>query len=82
MRTAALAAGITEPVVRRVEVAFPNLTPADLVAWRLGMAHTAEFVINLDATGRAAVTQRALELLGEAVPVLVRRMIALVATQR
>jgi hypothetical protein len=33
----------------KVVIAFPELDPADLVEWRLEMAHTAPFVDNLPA---------------------------------
>ena len=34
-------------------------TPAELVSWRLGMAHFAPFMRSLDAPGRAAVRRAA-----------------------
>lgn len=64
--------------VRVVDVAFPDLAPGDLVAWRLGMPQHAPFVAELPAPARDGVRARALELLGDAPP-LVRRIIVLTA---
>jgi len=78
--TAAIERGGMAPVlVERREVVFPELTPLDLVAWRLGMAQTAPFVAGLDRTRRDELLQRALELLGPDPPPLVRRVIFLAA---
>lgn len=62
-----------------VEVAFPDLGPRDLVAWRTGMATVAPFVASLPPDRRRALHARALELLGEP-ETLVRRMVVLRAT--
>jgi ubiquinone/menaquinone biosynthesis C-methylase UbiE len=59
-----------------VEVAFPDLGPRDLVAWRLGMAAVAPFVASLAPGRRRALEVRALELVGDP-GVLVRRMVVL-----
>lgn len=59
-----------------VEVAFPDLRPQDLVAWRLGMATVAPFVAALVPDRRRSLVARALELLGDP-EVLVRRMVVL-----
>jgi ubiquinone/menaquinone biosynthesis C-methylase UbiE len=64
--------------IEAVDVAFPELDAADLVAWRLGMAHTAPFVARLDPAVREDVVDRALEMLGEP-PTLVRTIIVLTA---
>ena len=78
--TAAIERGGMAPVlVERREVTFPELTPLDLVAWRLGMAHTAPFVAGLDRLRRDDVVQRALDLLGPDPPPLVRRVIFVAA---
>ena len=78
--TAAIERGRMAPVlVERREVTFPELTPLDLVAWRLGMAHTAPFVAGLDRRRRDDVVQRALDLLGPDPPPLVRRVIFVAA---
>jgi len=78
--TAAIERGGMAPVlVERREVTFPELTPLDLVAWRLGMAHTAPFVAGLDRPRRDDVVQRALDLLGPDPPPLVRRVIFVAA---
>jgi ubiquinone/menaquinone biosynthesis C-methylase UbiE len=61
-----------------IDVAFPDLGAADLVAWRMGMAHNAPFVANLGAAERDAVVGRALDALGDA-PTLVRRIVVLTA---
>jgi len=54
------AAGFTDVAVRTVSVRTGLATPAQLVAWRLGMAHVAPFVAALDA-GRRAALRRAAE---------------------
>ena len=71
--------GMAPVLVERREVTFPELTPLDLVAWRLGMAQTAPFVAGLDRLRRDELVQRALELLGPDPPPLVRRVIFLAA---
>lgn len=70
-RTAGLRARVE---VDRVEL--PELSPTDLVEWRLGMAHVAPFVAGLDATARAALVDRAVARLGDAPP-LVRSIICI-----
>jgi hypothetical protein len=55
----AAAAGFTRVRVRTVSVATGVATPADLVSWRLGMAHYAPFLRSLDPAGRAAVRRAA-----------------------
>jgi SAM-dependent methyltransferase len=72
-------AGLQGARAVHLEVPFPDLEPADLVAWRLGMAQAAPFVATLDPAAQARLTPRALELLGTA-PHLVRRVIVLTAT--
>lgn len=64
-RLAALvsAAGYESVAVDRVEVATGLVAPADLVAWRLGMAHHAPFVAGLPPAERAAVRREATGLL-------------------
>lgn len=71
--------GMAPVLVERREVTFSELTPLDLVAWRLGMAHTAPFVAGLDQPRRDDLAQRALALLGPDPPPLVRRVIFLAA---
>ena len=61
------------------EVAFPDLSPADLVAWRLGMAQTAPFVAGLTDASRRDLVARGVELLGPDPEPLVRRVIVLTA---
>jgi SAM-dependent methyltransferase len=63
---------------RRERLAFPDLAPDDLVAWRLGMAQTAPFVQSLAPKAREALVARALAVLGDAPP-LVRSVIVMVA---
>jgi SAM-dependent methyltransferase len=75
---ALLAAGLTGRVTHD-HIAFPGLTPDDLVAWRLGMAHLAPFVATLDGVGRRRLSRRAVELLGADPPVLGRSVITIVA---
>lgn len=75
MRSAAQMAGL-DPEVVEVVIAFPELGAGDLVAWRLGMAHTAPFVSGLPVAARHAVTTQALQVLGTP-SVLKRTMVAL-----
>jgi SAM-dependent methyltransferase len=78
--TAAVDRGGMEPVsVERVEIPFPDLGPAALVRWRLGMAQSASFYDALDDQQRQAVEQRASELLGPHPEPLVRRVIFITA---
>jgi SAM-dependent methyltransferase len=60
LATSAAAAGFTRVQVRTVAVPTGLATPAELVSWRLGMAHYAPFLRSLDPAGRAA-TRRAAE---------------------
>jgi hypothetical protein len=55
----AAAAGFTRVRVTTTAVPTGLATPAELVSWRLGMAHYAAFVRSLDATRRAAVRRAA-----------------------
>ena len=71
--------GMAPLFVERHDVAFPDLTPVDLVAWRTAMAHTAPFVARLDPSRRDALVARALELLGDHPAPLVRRVLFLAA---
>ena len=77
-RRVAAAAGIVGAHVESVRVAFPELNAADLVDWRLGMAHLAPFVAGLDGPARHELVSDAQARLGDA-PVLVRSMIVLTA---
>ena len=43
-------------------------TPAELVSWRLGMAHYAPFLRSLDPAGRAAARQSAERAVAAATP--------------
>jgi len=71
--------GLRPHRVKRHEVAFPELGPSAMVAWRLGLAQSAAFVERLDPPARRRVVDRALELLGDGPPPLVRRVIFLAA---
>ena len=74
--TAALERGGMRPLaVERREVAFAELGPEDLVAWRAGMAHCDEFLATLDGDARARVLRHAVDLLGPDPEPLVRRVI-------
>jgi SAM-dependent methyltransferase len=57
-----------------LEVVVPDLSPQDMVAWRLGMPMVAPFVASLPPGRRRALEARALELLGDS-GVLIRRII-------
>jgi SAM-dependent methyltransferase len=75
MTAAARVAGL-DTEVTEVVLAFPELDATDLVAWRLGMAHTAPFVTRLPAPARHAMTTQALHTLGTP-PILERRIVLL-----
>ncbi|MBV9580045.1 MAG: methyltransferase domain-containing protein [Chloroflexi bacterium] len=68
--------------VERREIAIAGLSPADMVAWRMGLAQSASFVETLDPRIRRAVAERALGLLGPKPEPVVRRAIFLAATVR
>ncbi len=76
-RLAALvsAGGYGSVAVDRVEVATGLADPADLVAWRLGMAHHAPFVAGLPPTEREALREEAARLLDGAPPVVVSMIV-------
>ena len=76
----ATASGLDADVVAR-RVPFPDLEPADLVEWRLGMAQHAPFVLRLDPHERAELVSDALRRLGEA-PRLERSVIFTIAVTR
>jgi SAM-dependent methyltransferase len=72
-----------DPVrVERRKVAYPDLGPTDMIAWRLGLAHCAPFVAALDPERHAALVARSLELLGPDPVPITRRVIFLAAARR
>lgn len=71
-------AGLVSVSAEVVRVAFPDLTPHDLVAWRLGMAHLAPFVNTLDPHRRSLLWGDALERTS-GMPTLIRSIIVLTA---
>lgn len=75
----ATAAGYRDVEAVQVEVATGLAEPADLVAWRLGMAHHAPFVAGLPPAVRDDVRREAEGLLVGAPPVVVP-MLVLTAT--
>jgi SAM-dependent methyltransferase len=78
--TGVIVRGGMQPIeVKKVDVAFPELRPVDMVAWRMGMAQSAPFVGSLPPEMRAGCVRRAIELLGPSPPPLVRRAIFLSA---
>lgn len=78
---AAEAAGL-DAVVETLRVAFRELEPRDLVAWRLGMAQHAPFLARLPRGQQDAVGAEALARLGDAVPPLVRSILVVHAVSR
>ncbi len=76
----ARAAGLTA-AVHEERVHFPDLTPQQLVAWRLGMAHHAPFLATLSAGERAAIEHDALGRLGGDGQPLVRSVLITVAVR-
>ncbi|HEX4982153.1 MAG TPA: methyltransferase domain-containing protein [Ilumatobacteraceae bacterium] len=79
VRDVATAAGLTEIAVERRSVAFAELGPADMVAWRLGMAQLAGFVAGLEAQSRRALEEEAIGALGTDPPILERSVLFLTA---
>lgn len=71
-------ADLPDADVRRLDVAFPDLTVEDLVAWRLGMAQLAPFVAGLTSAERARLLKRSVALAGSPAP-LVRRLVTIAA---
>jgi hypothetical protein len=71
--------GMRPRLVERREIAFPDLGPADMVAWRMGLASSAGFVETLDPEAQRTVVNRALALLGRNPDPIVRRVIFLAA---
>jgi SAM-dependent methyltransferase len=61
---AAREGGLEHVEVTRVEVGLA-LAPAELVAWRLGMAHTAAFVATLPGGAKDDLRRRAEQLVGQ-----------------
>jgi SAM-dependent methyltransferase len=74
---AANAAGMTGATAERRHVAFPELGPADLVAWRLGMAQVAAFMARLDDSERAELQAEAVRRMGPSPPTLRRSFVTL-----
>ena len=73
----ARAAGYTDARVERIDVAVGPATPADLVAWRLGMAHHAPFVATLAPAAEKAVRLEAERQLLDAPPLIVPMLVLL-----
>lgn len=80
MAAAAAAAGLPPGGARRTVVDMPDLTPAQLVAWRLGMAQVAPFLATAGHDTRERVTERALDLLCPQPPLLRRSIVVYAAT--
>ena len=59
LAASAAAAGFARVQVRTVAVPTELSAPAELVSWRLGMAHYAPFLRSLDPAGRAAARRAA-----------------------
>jgi len=78
---AARGAGLVDVRADNLRVAYPDLGPADLVAWRLGMAHLAPFVASLPAVAAGALVADAIVRLDGA-PVLERSVIVLTGCVR
>ncbi len=76
---AAVAAGLAEADVAALRVPFPELTAADLVEWRLGMAQLAPFVDTLAPAARAALAADAQARLGPSPAPLVRSLVVITA---
>ena len=75
----AAAAGFTRVRARVTAVPTGLAAPAELAAWRLGMAHLAPFLRSLDPPGRAAVRSAAEQAVADTGPLTVS-MVVLTAT--
>jgi SAM-dependent methyltransferase len=75
LAAAAAAAGFTQVQVHTADVDTGLTTPAELVSWRLGMAHAAPFMGSLDAPGRAAVRRAAERAVTSTGPVVVSMIV-------
>lgn len=78
---AAAAAGL-DAEVEALHVPFSDLSPADLVAWRLGLAQHAPFVAALPSDRERAAVAAAAARLGGAWPPLERSIIVVRAVRR
>lgn len=78
---AALGAAGLDGDAAAVEVPIVGVTPLEMVEWRLGMAQLAPFVAALDDIQRAALRERAHQLLGPSPAPLVRRVVQLRAVR-
>ena len=76
---AAAAAGLTEVVVEPRSVAFPDLAPAEMVRWRLGMPQLAGFLAGLEPDSQRTLEEEAIAALGSDPPVLERSVLFLTA---
>ena len=74
----AQSAGLLDANAEVVRVAFPELTPHELVAWRLGMAHLAPFVNSLEPDRRLRLWRDAHQRT-TGMPTLVRSIVVLSA---
>jgi SAM-dependent methyltransferase len=70
LRSAAVVAGLVGVVRADIEVDTGVSDPAQMLAWRLAMAHTAPFVAALAPERRAALVRRAVAALADAPPVV------------
>ncbi|HUP70772.1 MAG TPA: methyltransferase domain-containing protein [Acidimicrobiales bacterium] len=73
----ATAAGLTAAHVEHLNVPFSDLSPEQLVAWRMGLAQYVAFIARLPPAERTALTCDALVRLGPDPPPLVRSIIVL-----
>jgi SAM-dependent methyltransferase len=71
----AAAAGFSHVRADTVEVPTGLATPAQLVAWRLGMAHLAPFMSSLDPRSRAAAREAAEQAVTGAGPLVVSMLV-------
>jgi SAM-dependent methyltransferase len=72
--------GMRPRLVERREITFPDLGPAEMVAWRMGLAQSAGFVETLEPRTQHLVFERALSLLGTHPEPITRRVIFLAAS--
>ena len=71
----AAAAGFTRVRLRTVTVDTGRSSPAELAAWRLGMAHVAPFVCSLPAARQAELRRAAQAAVAGAGPLVVSMLV-------
>ena len=80
-RDAVARGGLRPLMVEHRTIRFGDLKPADMVAWRTGLAASASFVAALPLADQARLERRAIDLLGSNPPPVERRVILIAAAR-